>query len=486
MLLIITIFLILCSLLSYQFIRYEAIATTYKYMLTIVFMIIMCFFALKYMRTQFTRIKSKMSPKDKKRIKTKRLTSTILMIILTLCIGFVNTYYYSLNHLMTKITDYEIKEDPKIKCDVYALKNSTITSLSDSSIQKIGVLSRENGVVKAPVKQLLKKEYNTEPSVYSYPTSIDLYGGLTDKQMDLLILSEEEVVTMKKNVKDFEANTKLVCQLELGTAVDSKPVNVTSESFNVLILGVDVREDEGTIRTDTRTDTVMVASFNPKTMDVALISIPRDGYVEINGSLDKMTHAGNSGLQTVVSTVEDLLDIEINYFAKFNFNALVKVIDAIGGIDIHVDYPFCEQDSKDTPNAICLEKGNQHLNGEQALAYARHRKTVGDSMRNNAQQQVIKGITNKLVSFSLLTKFDNLTSVLADNMLTNFTRKELYSLASLAPSLGNLTYHNHVITGTDDSTYIKKYASTMAIVRIDDQSLQQAKDLINEVLTKSE
>ena len=168
MLLIITIFLILCSLLSYQFIRYEAIATTYKYMLTIVFMIIMCFFALKYMRTQFTRIKSKMSPKDKKKnYKTKRLTSTVLMIVLTLCIGFVNTYYYSLNHLiMTKITDYEIKEDPKIKCDVYALKNSTITSLSDSSIQKIGVLLKDkNGVVKAPVKQLLKKEYNTEPSV---------------------------------------------------------------------------------------------------------------------------------------------------------------------------------------------------------------------------------------------------------------------------------------------------------------------------------
>lgn len=484
MLVISLVFLLLNGLLAYQFISYETIALNYKYLIVGGFALIIILITLCYVRFQFKRIKNSMSHSQKKKMKFKRLASSLLMIILCISIGLVNTYYYSLNHLMDSITDYTIEEEEKTKCNVYAKKDSSISDLSDLNIKKIGVLSRENGIIKSPLKQLLKKQYSYQPDVYSYPTSVDLYGGLMDKQMDLIVISENEVNTMLEYATDFEKNTKLICQIELGTAVESKPVDVTSECFNVLILGVDIREKEGTIRTDTRTDTIMVASFNPRTMDVALISVPRDGYVNINGDFDKMTHAGNSGLATVVSTVEELLDIEINYFAKFNFSALVKVIDAIGGIDITVDYSFCEQDSKDTPNAICLNEGYQHLDGEQALAYARHRKTVGDAMRNKAQQQVIKGITNKLVSFSLLTKFDNLTNVLASNMLTNFTRKELYSLASLAPNLGNLNYHNMVITGTDDSAYIKKYSSRMSIIRMDESSINEAHNLINEIHNK--
>lgn len=478
-------FLLLDGFLLYQINQNEAISFAYKIIITFIVIIIASVLSLIYLRTQFKLIKTKMSPKEKKKIKINRLTSSLMMIVLSFILAFVNNYYFSINHMVSNITNYSIEEEPKINCNIYALNKSSIDSLGDNSIKKIGILSRENGVVKSPVKQLIKKEYNRNPDVYSYPTSVDLFNALEDKQMDLIIISKEEVSTMQQYISNFDTKVKLIGSIELGTAVESKPVNVTTEPFNVLILGVDIRQDEGTIRTDTRTDTVMVASFNPITMEVALISIPRDGYVEINGSLDKMTHAGNSGLQTVVATVEELLDIEINYFAKFNFNALVKLIDAIGGINITVDYPFCEQDSNDTPNAICLEKGLQHLNGEQALAYARHRKTVGDSMRNHAQQQVIAGITNQLISFSILTKFDNITSVLSNNMLTNFTRKELYTLASLTPNLGSLTFHNYVITGVDDSTYIKKYNQTMAIVKIDKSSLTEAKKIITNIQKSS-
>ncbi len=445
----------------------------------------MCFILKKYFHTQSIYTTKKMSNRQKNKIKRKRSFSTILIILLTIAIGFVNTYYYSINHMVSTITDITPEQNSTIKCNVYALKDSNINSLSSKEIHNVGVLARENGLIKSPFKQLLKKQYGFTPDTYSYQNDIDLVVGLMDKQLDIIVISQDEVQNVKNKSKDFIQNTKLIGEIELGSALESKPVDVKNEPFNVLILGVDIRKDEGTIKTDTRTDTVMVASFNPKTMNVALISIPRDSYLMINGEQDKLTHAGNSGLLTVASTIEDLLDIQINYFVKFNFTALVQFVDAIGGINIHVDYPFCEQNSNDQPNAICLKPGLQHLDGEQALAYARHRKTVGDAMRNHAQQQVIQGITDQLMSLSLLTKFDSITNVLANNMLTNFKRSDMYTLASLAPRLGELQYHNLVINGEDDSKYFNQYGQTMSIIQLDPNSIQEAKDLIHQIDSES-
>ena len=98
-------------------------------------------------------------------------------------------------------------------------------------------------------------------------------------------------------------------------------MKVSKEAFNVLILGVDIREDEGDIHSNTRADTIMVASFDPKTMKASLVSIPRDTYTPLsyNNQEDKLTHAGSYGVGCMIETVENLLDIQINYYAKFNF-----------------------------------------------------------------------------------------------------------------------------------------------------------------------
>lgn len=345
----------------------------------------------------------------------------------------------------------------------------------------MGTLSREDASIKTPLSQTLEKKYNfndKDYTIYSYPTCTDLYIGLMEENVDVIAFSDEELTNMKDYNKDFLSTTRSIGTLQFSSSLTSDPVDVTKEGFNVLLLGVDIREEEGTIKTNSRTDTIMVASFNPTTMQISLVSIPRDSYVLVGDDYDKITHAGMDGIAAVIDSVENLLDIHINYFAKFNFNALVQMIDAINGININVDYGFCEQDSHDVPDAICLEEGYQHLDGEQALAYARHRKTVTDHIRNNAQQQVIKGITDRLTSVSILTNFNSLLKVLANNMLTNFTKKELYSLAGLAPNLGSLNYQNTVLSGEDDLRYIAKYGQELAVTYLDDDSISQAHDQI--------
>ncbi|MFQ7301434.1 MAG: hypothetical protein ACLROI_05475, partial [Beduini sp.] len=109
------------------------------------------------------------------------------------------------------------------------------------------------------------------------------------------------------------------------------------------------------------------------------------------------------------------------------------------------------------------------------------RKTVTDHIRNNAQQQVIQGITNKLTSFSVVTNFNSILKVLSSNMLTNFTKKELYTLAGLAPNFGNLSYQNLIISGEDDITYLPQYGEELYVTYLDATSITEAKNLIEQI-----
>lgn len=477
-------FIIISGFSCWQLYQYEGFSTGFRLFFISLLFIICTIIFLKFWSTQLKRIKRTMTYKEKNRIKRKRLSSICIMLVVCILFTYVNHLYYNLDQTFETITDVNLDEEVFL-CNVFALKESNINDLNSNYIEYFGTLSREDGSIKMPLSNTMKKEYNKTSSDYktvSYPTVVDLYIGLVEKDVDVIILSEEETETMKKYNADFNQKTKLVRQIEFISSTTSDPVNVTSEPFNVLIMGVDIREEEGTIKTDSRTDTLMVASFNPLTMNISLISIPRDSFVSINGGeKDKITHAGMQGIPSVINTVEELLDININYFAKFNFNALVEIIDAIGGINIHVDYSFCEQDSNDVPDAICINEGDQNLDGEGALAYARHRKTVTDHIRNNAQQQVIQGITNKLTSFSTVTNFNSILKVLSSNMLTNFSKKELYSLASLAPNLGSLNYQNIVLSGEDEVTYLPQYDEELYVTYLDADSIKEAQNLIKQI-----
>lgn len=478
------IFIGLTGLTSLQIYQYEAFSIKIKFIILGIYLLLSLLLFCKFWLTQSKRVKRKMETKEKNRVKRKRLSSICIMLVVCIILTYGNHFYYNVNETLDTITNIDLSDESTL-CYVYALKNSNIHSLSDQKIDIFGILSREDGTIKLPLSSTLKKQYNKstdERTIESYPTAVDLYVALAEEMVDVIVVSESEVATLKQYNEDFETTTALVCQLNLSSAATSDPVDVTKEAFNVLILGVDIREEEGTIKTDSRTDTIMVASFNPQTMQIALISIPRDAYVSIDDDYqDKITHAGMLGLPTVINTVEDLLDININYFAKFNFNAFVEIIDAIGGINIHVDYSFCEQDSQDTPDAICLNEGQQNLNGEQALAYARHRKTVTDHIRNNAQQQVIQGITNRLTNISVVANFNSILKVVSSNMLTNFSKKELYALAGLAPSLGSLQYHNLVINGEDDYVYVPAYNQELWVTYLDASSIEEARQMIMDV-----
>lgn len=188
-------------------------------------------------------------------------------------------------------------------------------------------------------------------------------------------------------------------------------VNPITDPVSILFLGLDSREGDLT----GRTDAMVLATFNPSDKSIKMLNIPRDSMVEIPGRVrpDKINHAhAFGGLDLTINTVENLLDIPVDYFVSLNFDAFMEIIDALGGITIYSDRTFTERDNG-TYGTITIHQGEQRLNGQEALAYVRMRKSDprGDLGRGDRQKEVIEAIVDEAASFSSITRFNPIMTV---------------------------------------------------------------------------
>ncbi|MFD0769931.1 LCP family protein [Bacillus sp. CGMCC 1.60114] len=233
----------------------------------------------------------------------------------------------------------------------------------------------------------------------------------------------------------------------------AKAVKPMTDNVSILIMGVDesdtrANEYKGAIRTDA----LLLATINKNDKSVKLLSIPRDSrvYIPSEKKEDKITHAHVfGGVDSTINTVERFLDVPVDYYVKFNFKSFIKIVDSLGGIDVDVPVTFTEQDSKDQPDAIHLEKGRQHLNGEQALALARTRHIDTDYMRGQRQQLVLEAIAKKALSINSIDKLGDLLDAVDNDIKTNLTFDDMMAVTKNMMS-SNLKMDKLQVKGKDE------------------------------------
>lgn len=214
----------------------------------------------------------------------------------------------------------------------------------------------------------------------------------------------------------------------------------------ILVLGVDSRdENDGA----PRSDSLILFTVDPKTMTAGMLSIPRDLWVEIPGhgyskinqayTLGELDRFGGGGANLAMNTIEDFLDIDVQYYVSVDFNAFIRIIDEIDGVPVIVPYQL-EVDPLGDHNNTLLEPGEQVLTGELALAYARARNTIGsDFDRAQRQQQVILGIRDRVLNLGLLPRLLSRAPVIyteiAQGIHTNLTLQQIIKLAWIAQQI---------------------------------------------------
>lgn len=385
--------------------------------------------------------------------KYKGLIITTLISILLTVIFFVGSYY--INYIYKNLDG--MQENEKIIYTTYLI---TLKDSSFSEESKIGIINKTIDNDNHELSTKLYKNKKLDNDTTEYNDYIKMIGDLYNGNIEAIFVPGN-YVTLFKNENGFEniaSDTKIV--YEYSEKMQNEDLNLVSnkdfnEPLTFLFLGVDSEGDGLNANAAFNGDTLMLMSFNPKTLDAILLSIPRDTYVPIacnHNNYAKINSSAAYGTSCVISTINNLLGINIDYYVKINFKGVVDLVEAVGGVEVDVEAPsymadkyggkVCEQNSDRQfgNKLVCMNPGMQTLNGEQALAYSRcrHMYIGSDLDRVKHQQQVVEALANKAMHFSSIKEFQNILNAVSKNIATNMDTDTILSGYNVAKNvLGN-------------------------------------------------
>ncbi len=267
--------------------------------------------------------------------------------------------------------------------------------------------------------------------------------------------------------------------VNMPTRTDNK--DVTGNYFVVYCSGID---RAGAITTKSRSDVNIIMVVNPLTKKILLVNTPRDAYVTIpgisGGQYDKLTHAGIYGVKYSMKTLENVYGIKIDYYLRVNFTSVEKFVDLLGGVDVFSMYEF-------TGRGTHFKKGYNHLNGAEALKFARERYAFasGDNQRGKNQMELIKAVIAKMTSTEALMNFGGIMDAVRSNFQTDLTMDQLTSLVRMQlndPAQWHV--ETYAVTGTGTSAYCYSYrGSKLYVMRLKQSSINGAIERINAVIS---
>ena len=246
-------------------------------------------------------------------------------------------------------------------------------------------------------------------------------------------------------------------------------VNPIEDTISVLIMGID--DDSVRQIGSARTDALIYLTINPKEHKINMVSIPRDSYTPIISSKysgkDKINAAYTYGEeQATIETVENLLNVPINYYVTFNFESFLEIVNALGGVNVDVPVSFTDINTLGD-GEVHLEKGEQLLNGEQALALARTRHIDNDVKRGERQQLIIQAIVDKAMNIGSITKYSDVIKAAGKNMRTNLKFNEMLSIAQTGLD-GKYTFNSYLFDWTDfelgDASMVELYEDSVDFI----------------------
>lgn len=368
---------------------------------------------------------------------------------------------------------------------------------------KVGILNNETDVEGNILpKEYIKKE-KLKVNVTEYDSNFELLEKLYGGELDAIFITSNYIIKFEgydayKNIEN-EVKVQFTYSKEMKNQDYIENPGTVDKPFTVLIMGVDSTSDVLNANQAFNGDTLMLMSFNPNTLNATVFSIPRDTYVPIaclKGESSKINSSATYGSTCVINTIENLVDIKIDYYVKINFKGVVDLVNALDGIDITVPEKinFCEQNSKRSkkPDDLqCIKSGFQHMDGEQALAFARHRHTLpaGDFQRVQHQQLVVEAIANSAKNLKNVDAFFKVLDSISANIDTNMSTNQMMNLYNVGKSMifsGNsgsmINIQKTYLTGYDLTMYVNNLRSSVYTFQYYEQSLEEIKHALKVTL----
>lgn len=400
----------------------------------------------------------------------------------------VNSVQSALSKIVGKMTETEITE-------VRVMNDNPATSMGDTKGYTFGYIADADTKNTQNILDEISKSFGTIKSK-EYSSMTALADALYDDEVDAILINQGyvDLLTEKDGYTDFRDQTRVLYTYTTTHEVDPIVPNtsITKEPFVVYCSGIDARVDD--ISAKSRSDVNILAVVNPTTKQILLVNTPRDYYLPLarNGEMDKLTHAGLYGIDESMKVLGNLYGVQADYYVRVNFAGLVKIVDALGGVDIESDANFScvpmetpDGNGDYTYQKYSFTKGINHVNGSQALAFARERKAFadGDNRRGQHQMTVIKAIVNKACSSAVLTKYQELLKAASDAFITNMPYADISSLVQM--QLGDMADWNittYAVSGEGSTEYCYALGDKAWVMIKDSSKVNTAKNMIQQVI----
>ncbi|MCR5086574.1 MAG: LCP family protein [Lachnospiraceae bacterium] len=420
----------------------------------------------------------------------------------------------------------------KSQYSIFVLTDDPAQQLGDVVSYSVGYASEGRSIAMATAIEKLNEAAGTKLSLTEYRTHTELATALTTGEvraifMETLYAQMVDMVYEALEIEDsFTSQIREVYQLEMDAVADdpvptggptptadpenptptpdpahptggpdrdpTKPIpfvpradnsgrDLSKEPFTVYVSGIDTY---GGISARSRSDVNLLLSVNPATKEIAIVTTPRDGYVDIPGKTtklrDKLTHAGIYGPQYSMATLEYLYGVPVDFYIRVNFSSVEAIVDVLGGVDAYALFNFSTEDGWH------FNKGLNHMNGKQALSFARERKNVsgGDYTRGKHQVELIKGLIGKMTTSRVLSNYESLLSSVSRSFQTDITLAQIAQLVSMQMSDGaNWHITSYETLGHGDMRLCDAMPTDRLWVAIlDEASVRKSSELLSRVL----
>ena len=412
--------------------------------------------------------------------KRYRMVGKVFAVILSIILSFGNYYLIQTGSMFSNISGTDTKVDEML---IVVLKDDPAETINDAIDYTFGINEVRDRDKSEEVIDNINKELDTEISFKTYVGDYELVESLFSKESGAIIINNAFTEMINEIYPDFEEKTRILGNYDVETAIPTPKAvdkDITKEPFNVYISGID---NAGSISNSGRSDVNIIATINPETKQVLLTSTPRDYYVPLtisDGMPDKLTHAGNYGIDVSEGTLEELYDIEIDYHVKVNFTTLIDSVDTLGGVSVYSEYSFKAQ-------GYSFIEGYNDMDGDMALAFSRERSSfgLGDMQRGKNQMEVIKGIINKALSPAIITNYGSIMNDISGSFETNMSNDRITSLIRM--QIDDMETWNIVSNavmgkgGPKATTYSMKNRKS-DVLYPDEESVNNAKQKINQTM----
>ena len=350
----------------------------------------------------------------------KSKVSKVLLVLLAIVMGASVPYTSKLDSTLRKMTNHNIEIQ---KVLILVDKDESFETIEDVLDIPFGANTGIDDIATQKTVEKIEEETGTKVHIQRYDEFLSLLDAFSKSAPRVMMLNESHIETISELNPNFMDSVKIIKEYEIEIEIDQNlDTNTNTDTFSIYISGLDFAGD---ISGSQRSDANIVLTVNPLKNQILMTSIPRDTFVvrADNGQKDKLSLVGNSGMNNTVKTIENFLEMEIDYTLKVNWSSVVNVVNALGGVEVDSPYSF-------RSGVYYFNKGYNQLNGDMALAFVTNRKNLpgGEESRVENQQVLLKAMINKLISPSIIINYHSFLDAVSGSIELNMPNNQLNNL----------------------------------------------------------